>query len=120
MLLNAPRFCDQSMANRSKTAKKSTKRKKIRYRKVSLKITAVQKKKIDRFCLFHQTTMNRFVKKAIRDYLEMHGADIPEETPVVKNQLKLFDPDDFKSGRQMDIFDELCVQEPNPDASDPS
>lgn len=72
---------------------------------MALKITAGQKKKIDRFCLYHHTTMNRFVKKAIREYLDTHGADIPEEEPVVKNQLKLFDPDEFKSGRQMSIFE---------------
>lgn len=102
------------MATRGKVAKKSTKRKKIRYRKVALKITASQKKKIDRFCLYHHTTMKRFVKTAIREYLEVHGADLPEEVPVVKNQLKLFDPDDFKTGRQMDIFDELAVAEVNP------
>jgi|GEM_PF-347123 len=99
------------MVTKKRTSVKKVKRKKIKFRKVALKITSGQKKKIDRFCFFHHTTMNRFVKKAIKEYIEVHGADIPDEEPVVKNQLKLFDPDDFKSGRQMDLF-EMIVQSP--------
>lgn len=93
------------MATKKRSTSKKAKRKKVKFRKVALKITSGQKKKIDRFCTYHRTTMNRFVKKAIREYIEVHGGDIPGDEPVIKNQLKLFDPDEFTTGRQMDIFD---------------
>ena len=85
--------------------KKPAKKKKIRFRKISMKITDQQKRKIDRYCTFHGTTLNKLFKVAIAEYIENHGGEVAEDEPVSKNQLKLFNPDDYHSGRQMDIFE---------------
>jgi hypothetical protein len=89
---------------RKKTASK--KKRKIRFRKVVMKMTESQKKKIDRYCMFHQTTFKKMVKVAIAEYIENHGGEVAEDEPVSRNQLKLFDPEDFKNtGKQMNLFD---------------
>lgn len=82
------------------------KRKKTRFRKVSMKFSDCQKKHIDNYCFHHHTTLNRFIKKAIDEYLSLHSNDLPAEEPVSKNQLKLFDTDEFKRiGKQTNIFE---------------
>jgi hypothetical protein len=82
-----------TMATTKKTGAKKVKKRKIKFRKVELKVSSIQMKKIDLFCEAKRTTPNRVIKQAINEYLEAHAADIPEEEPVVKNQLKLFDPE---------------------------
>ncbi len=92
------------MATKKKAGSGKAKKHKIKFRKVALKISSIQMKKIDRFCDLHKSTPNRVIKNAINEYLDAHAADIPEEEPVVKNQLKLFDPEEFSKAGQMDIF----------------
>jgi hypothetical protein len=82
------------------------KRKKIRFRRIVMKMTDGQKRKVTRYCTFHRTTMNRLIKKAISEYIDNHGGEIPESEPVPKNQLKLFDAQDLSdTGKQMDLFE---------------
>jgi hypothetical protein len=88
------------------TYSKKSKKKKIRFRKLVLKISSEQMHKLDLFCNYHNTTSIRLVKKAINEYLDNHAADIPVEEPVVKNQLKLFDPEEYnKKGEQIELFE---------------
>lgn len=79
------------MATKKATKSRVHKRKKIRYKKVEFKISAIQKKRIDRYCRLKKTTAVKVIKKAVKEYLERHAADLPEEVVVSKNQLKLFD-----------------------------
>ncbi|MHC1707658.1 MAG: hypothetical protein AB9842_09065 [Bacteroidales bacterium] len=73
--------------------KRKKKVKKIKYRKVSFKLTDKQKKVIERFCRLKRTTPTRMMKAAIKDYLIRHAASMPEEDYISENQLKLFDDD---------------------------
>lgn len=78
----------------SKTAKKQ-KTNKIKFRKVTFKLSDKQKKIIERFCKLHNTTPNKFYKKAIVEYLSSYSSLSPEdEYYISKNQLKLFDEED--------------------------
>ena len=93
------------MIHNKLTIKRHKKRKKIRYRKMNLKITEKQKKQMLRFCRAKRTTPVRLIKKALLEYMERYGADIPEEVVVSKNQLKLFDPaEESKAGHQTVLF----------------
>jgi|WetSurMetagenome_2_1015567.scaffolds.fasta_scaffold615491_1 hypothetical protein len=94
------------MAIKKTAVKRKLKRKKLRYRKVVFKFTEGQKKRIDRYCLFHNTTLKRLIKKSIQEYIEQHGGDVPDDEPVSKNQLKLFDLEQVdKGGFQIGLFD---------------
>ncbi len=70
--------------------KQPRKRKKTRFRKVTIKLTARQKKSLDNFCRSRRTTPNKLIKRSIRPFLEnYHGIDIPSD-PVKAKQLELF------------------------------
>lgn len=76
--------------------KKKKKIKKIKYRKVSFKLTDKQKKVIERFCKLKRTTPTRMMKAAIKDYLIRHAASLPEDDYISENQLRLFDDDELE------------------------
>jgi hypothetical protein len=73
--------------------KKKKKRKPIRYKTITIKLTSKQKRSLERFCRSRRTTPNKMIKKAIRPLLEDY-ADL-EVMPKSKkpNQLNLFQPD---------------------------
>lgn len=73
-------------------ANSSRKRKMIRYRKISFKVSHREKLIIDRFCRANGITPNKFYKKAIREYLQ-NNSEMKEADFILENQLKLFDPD---------------------------
>lgn len=79
------------MNDLNKVGKRAWRRKKVRYYKVSFKLTERQKKKINRYCRLHKMTSVKMIKQAINEYLLRHAADIPEEEHVLPNQLALFD-----------------------------
>lgn len=72
-------------------APKRHKRKPIKFRKVSFKLTEGQKAALDRFCLMNNTTPVRYIKALVNHQVERYR---PESTPpsyVTDNQLELFD-----------------------------
>ncbi|HRY32336.1 MAG TPA: hypothetical protein P5531_05160 [Bacteroidales bacterium] len=72
--------------------KKKTARK-LKYRKVSFKLTEKQKKLVDRYCKARKTTPTKMMKAAIRDYLSRYSGTLADEDYISENQLKLFDDD---------------------------
>lgn len=79
---------------RSTLQAKSTrrKRKKIRYKSLSLKLSAVGYARLQRYCSKHQLTPNKVIKKALRVYLERFGPVLDHAyVPVSENQLTIFD-----------------------------
>lgn len=79
------------------TAKKKKKKvKKIKYRKVSFKLTENQKKVIERYCKLKKTSPTRMMKSAIKDFLVRNAASLPDDDYISENQLKLFDDDDLE------------------------
>ena len=85
-------------------AKKSRKQKKIKYKKITFKLSAKQKRIIDRCCQLEKTTPNKFIKSAINDYVMKYADRIAEQDAnvVSENQLALFDFDQI--GQQIEIF----------------
>lgn len=74
-------------------AGKKTKRKRkvIRYKTITLKVTARQKKSLMNFCKARKTTPNKIIKKSIRPLLQNY-ADLEVTVHQGKiNQLELFE-----------------------------
>ena len=72
--------------------KRSKRRRKIKYKSVSLKVSAKQYDLLKRYCAKHKLTPNKVVKKALRVYLERFGPVLDNQTvKVSENQLTIFD-----------------------------
>jgi hypothetical protein len=70
--------------------KRIKKRKPVRYRTVTLKLSARQKRSLDRFARSRRTTPNKLIKKAIRPLLENYADLEVRITSQKVNQLQLF------------------------------
>jgi hypothetical protein len=70
--------------------KRKKKRKPVRYRTVTLKLSARQKRSLDRFARSRRTTPNKLIKKAIRPLLENYADLEVRITSQKVNQLQLF------------------------------
>jgi hypothetical protein len=93
------------MAKAGTSTSRSKKRKKIRYRKLVFKVSAQQKKQMDRYCKLKHITSVRMIRKALNEFLERHADEIPEEIIVSKNQLKLFElNEEHRPGTQTSLF----------------
>jgi len=67
------------------------KRKPIRYKSITFKLTARQKKSLDNFCKARKSTPIKAIKKSIRPLIDNYASVSPvEETFVTANQLELF------------------------------
>ena len=67
-------------------------RKKIRYKNLSFKLSADEYAQLIRYCRKHKLTPNKLIKKSLRIYVKQIGPlTDPVITPVSKNQLTIFD-----------------------------
>lgn len=74
-----------------KTTKSKKARKKVRFKTITLKLTAKQKRSLVNYCAMHRTTPNKLIKKGIRPYLEKYADYKPEARQrELINQLELF------------------------------
>jgi hypothetical protein len=73
---------------------KKRKRKPIRYRQISFKLTEGQKAALDRYCRAYQTTPIRFIKALVNGYVERYRPESPPPSFVTENQLELFEPEE--------------------------
>lgn len=72
--------------------KRSKRRRKVKYKSVSLKVSAKQYNAIKLYCARHKLTPNKVIKKALRVYLERFGPVLDNQTvKVSENQLTIFD-----------------------------
>lgn len=69
------------------------KRKKVRYREVTIKLSRNQQLSLDNYCKARKTTRTKLIKKMIRPFLSNYAKNIPEELYVTANQLDLFGHD---------------------------
>jgi hypothetical protein len=65
-------------------------RKKIRYKEVTLKLTKKQERSLADYCTDRRTTPNKLIKKMIRKFLS-YSRTGTEDTFVTPNQLDLFE-----------------------------
>jgi len=68
------------------------KRKKVRYKSLSLKLSTLSYAKLKRYCQKHRLTPNKVLKKALKVYMERFGPVVSNNhVPVGENQLTIFD-----------------------------
>ena len=79
----------------NKTRKK--KRKKVRYREVSLKLSKNQQQSLINYCIARRTTPTKLIKKMIRPFLSNYSKEVPEDIYVTANQLDLFGQEQLHS-----------------------
>jgi len=77
------------------------KRKIIKYKAVTFKLSAKQMKSLKNYCRARKTTPTKLIKKSIRNYTEHFSNVVPEKYHVTHNQLDMFkkerqDPDLFE------------------------
>ena len=77
------------------------KRKVIKYKIVTFKLSAKQMKSLKNYCRARKTTPTKLIKKSIRNYTEHFASEVPEKYHVTHNQLDMFkkehqDPDIFE------------------------
>ena len=70
--------------------KRKKRRKKVKYKEVTLKLSKNQLRSLDTYCKARRTTPNKLIKKMIRRFLTYNLKDIPEESFATANQLDLF------------------------------
>ncbi len=69
------------------------KRKPIRYKSITIKLTTTQKRSLERFARSRRTTPNKIIKKAIRPFLENYAdLEVNMNNEKIK-QLQLFEKD---------------------------
>ncbi len=71
--------------------KAKKKRKAIRYKTITVKLTVRQKRSLDRFARSRRTTPNKLIKKALRPLLENYAELEVNHVNERVNQLDLFD-----------------------------
>jgi len=64
-------------------------RKKVRYKEVSLKLSKNQQRSLVNYCIARRTTPNKLIKKMIRRFLN-YAQEVPEKSFATANQLDLF------------------------------
>ena len=70
---------------------KRKKRKKVKFKTVTFKLSARQKRSLKNYCEARKTTPNKLIKKAIRRYIEFYSREVPTEFFVTEKQLDLFE-----------------------------
>ncbi len=70
--------------------KKTKKRKQIKFRKVSFKLTSQQMKSLENFCIRRGTTPIKFIKKSLEPFLTQYR-EIKPIPPTPHRQLTIFD-----------------------------
>lgn len=71
--------------------RRKKKRKKVRYSKITFKLSFKQKKSLVNYCRARQTTPTKLIKKSIKRYINGFDQNVPEEYYVTENQLDLFE-----------------------------
>jgi hypothetical protein len=78
------------------------KRKKvIKYKTVTFKLSAKQMKSLKNYCRARKTTPTKLIKKSIRYYIDNFAESVPEKYHVSHNQLDLFE----KEEDSLSLFD---------------
>lgn len=70
--------------------KSKPKRKKVKYRKMSFKLSEVQYRALLIYCRRQKTTPIRYLKTLINHQIERYKQELPPPSFVSENQLKLF------------------------------
>lgn len=72
-------------------AKRKKTKRKTKYRKITIKLSAQQMKSLDNYCEARKTTPNKLIKKSIKRFIYGFDKSVPGEYFVSEKQLDLFD-----------------------------
>jgi hypothetical protein len=75
-------------------ARKNNRKKKVKYKKISFKITDAQKEALEVLCKRQKTTPVRYLKSVIRKQTARYRSTPAPINYVTENQLQLFDLED--------------------------
>ena len=70
------------------------KKKVIKYKTVTFKLSAKQMKSLRNYCSARKTTPTKLIKKSIRYYIDNFAEHVPEKYHVSHNQLDLFEKEE--------------------------
>ena len=70
------------------------KKKVIKYKTVTFKLSAKQMKSLKNYCRARKTTPTKLIKKSIRYYIDNFAERVPEKYHVSNNQLDLFEKEE--------------------------
>lgn len=71
--------------------KKKKKRKKVKYKKITLKLSDKQFRSLSNYASARKTTKTKLIKKMIRPFLKGYDAKIPVDMDTTPNQLDMFE-----------------------------
>lgn len=83
---------------------KPKKKKKVKFYKLNMMISENRKKQLDSYCKENKTTKNKVLRQVLNVFLDENCKKGGDKSKVVsKNQLQLFNVDDFfdKGGAQL-------------------
>jgi hypothetical protein len=70
--------------------KRKRRKKTVKYRDVSLKLSPNQKRSLLNYCEARRTTPTKLIKKMIRPFIQNFAREVPEEFCRAARQLELF------------------------------
>jgi hypothetical protein len=76
--------------------KRKSKKKKVRFKTISFKLTSNQNKSLQNYCKARKTTPTKLIKKMIRSYISGYSKVVPEAFYFTENQLDMFEEVDEK------------------------
>jgi hypothetical protein len=68
-----------------------------------VKLSPKQKRDIELCAKANGISTNRFIKDAITQHLLIHKSELSTNDHVLRNQLRLFDPDNFNQDVQLEL-----------------
>ncbi len=66
-------------------------RKKIKYRKITLKLSDKQFRSLSNYACARKTTRTKLIKKMLRPFLNGYDMNVPEDIGATPNQLDMFE-----------------------------
>ncbi len=71
--------------------KRTKRRKKVRYSKLTIKLSSRQKKSLENYCTARKTTPTKLIKKMIHRFINGFDKQVPDGINVSERQLELFE-----------------------------
>lgn len=72
-------------------AARKKRRKKIKYRKITLKLSDKQFRSLSNYASARKTTRTKLIKKMLRPFLKGYELNVPDNIEATPNQLDMFD-----------------------------
>jgi hypothetical protein len=78
---------------------------KKKFKNIKFKLSIRQSKNLETYCKVHNTTTNKIIKNAIKEFLSKYHKLPQEENFVTENQLQLFSESGHSKSKELDFID---------------